>query len=255
MRLTRACVALLALSPCFGQSPAAAPGAFPSPEILSYSIEWRLIYAGDARLTLTPIKGTHGKPDWNSQLHLTTAGLVSKLYKVDDSYTSQLEDGFCTSSTDLNAIEGKKHRLTKVNYDHARAKATYVERDLIKNTSVKTSEADIPPCASDIIGSMYKLRTLKIEPGQSTQVPMSDGKKTAMVKIDAQDRESIQTKAGSFKTIRYEAYVFNGVMYQRKAQLLVWLTEDARKLPVQIRLRTSFPIGSITLQLDKEEHF
>jgi len=151
-------------------------------------------------------------------------------------------------------MEGRKHRSTKVDYDYTRGKANYVERDLIKNAVFKTAEVDIPACASDIIGALYKLRTINLDPGQSTQLPMSDGKKSALVRIEAQVREQVQTKAGAFKTIRYEAFVFNNIIYQRKGRVFVWLTDDARKLPVQIQARMSFPIGSITVQLDKEEH-
>jgi hypothetical protein len=31
----------------------------------------------------------------------------------------------------------------------------------------------------------------------------------------------------------------------------VWLTDDARRLPVQIRVRMQFTVGAITLPLDK----
>ena len=134
------------------------------------------------------------------------------------------------------------------------AKRIIVEHDLVKNAVFKTAQVDIPACASDIIGALYKLRTVNLEPGQSTQLPMSDGKKTAVARVEAQEREQVQTKAGTFKTIRYEAFVFNGVIYHRNARLFVWLTDDSRKLPVQIRARMNFPIGSITVQLDKEEH-
>jgi len=30
------------------------------------------------------------------------------------------------------------------------------------------------------------------------------------------------------------------------------VSDDARRIPVQIRLRLAFPIGTVTLQLDKE---
>jgi uncharacterized protein DUF3108 len=255
LRLAWCSIGFLALTPSYPQSkPIAAASAPASREDLYYSIEWRLINAGTAHLKLDPINGTGGKPDWRTQVRLESGGLVSKLYKVEDNYAAQLQDGFCTTSTDLNAMEGRKHRSTKVDYDYTRGKANYVERDLIKNAVSKTAEVDIPACASDIIGALYKLRTINIEPGQSTQLPMSDGKKSAPVRIEAQMREQVQTNAGAFKTIRYEAYVFNNVIYQRKGRLFVWLTDDGRKLPVQFQARMSFPIGSITVQLDKEEH-
>ncbi|PYT18329.1 MAG: DUF3108 domain-containing protein, partial [Acidobacteria bacterium] len=70
----------------------------------------------------------------------------------------------------------------------------------------------------------------------------------------AQEREEVKTSTGTHKTIRYEAYLLNGVIYPRKGRVFVWLTDDARRLPVQIRLRMQFPIGTVTLRLQKEEH-
>lgn len=250
-----ACVWLLlsTLPNSFPQSANSALVPFPSKEILSYNIEWRLINAGDAQLELDPQR-SGDKTLWLSKVHIESAGMVSKLYKLDDHYSTNMESGFCTTKTELDAIERSKHHETKVTYDTARGKASYVERDLLKNAVFKTGEVDIPGCVSDIIGGLYKLRSLKLAPGQSVQVALSDGKKTASARIEAQQREQIKTKAGTFNTIRYEAFVFNGALYARKAQVLIWLTDDVRQMPVQIRARMSFPIGSITLELASEQH-
>jgi hypothetical protein len=53
--------------------------------------------------------------------------------------------------------------------------------------------------------------------------------------------------------VRYEIHLFNNVLYRRRAYLYVWLTDDRRRLPVQIRVRMQFTIGTITLQLEKRE--
>ena len=225
---------------------------FPSAEKLSYDIEWRLIYAGSAQLTLAPRPGAPKK--WDSQLHVESGGLVSRLYTLRDDYNVGMDEGFCTSATQLEAVEGKRHRETKIVFDHARGKATSVERDLTKNTVMHSSEVEIPPCAIDVVAGLYKLRMDKLEPGQSAQVPMSDGKKTAYVRVEAQGREQVKIKAGTFDTIRYQVFLFNGVLFSRKADLFVWLTDDAHRLPVQIRARLSFPIGMITFELMKDEH-
>src|SRR5277367_3910593 len=79
---------------------------FPSAEKLSYDIEWRLIYAGSAQLSLTPKPGEASK--WVSRLRIESAGLVSKLYTLEDTYNIGMDDGFCTSATELDAIEGKR---------------------------------------------------------------------------------------------------------------------------------------------------
>src|SRR3984957_7906181 len=225
---------------------------FPSAENLSYDIEWRLIYAGSAHLSLVPKPGDPSK--WDSRLHIESAGLVSKLYTLEDTYSAGMDSGFCTTATQLDAVEGKRHRDTKVVYDRTHGKATSVERDVIKNSVIKTSEVDIPACTIDVMAGLYKLRMDKLEPGQNKQVPMSDGKKAAYVRVEAQGREQVKIKAGTFDTIRYEVFLFNGVLYPRKADFFIWLTDDAHRLPVEIRARMSFPVGTITFELTKDEH-
>jgi hypothetical protein len=263
-RLIGACLALLlAPFPSHPQSVLLADGIsskafegalapFPSAEKLSYDIEWRLIYAGSARLSLEPKPGDPSK--WDSQLHIESGGLVSKLYKLDDTYRTDMNNGFCSEVTQMESIEGKRHRDTKVVYDHARGKASYVERDLIKNAVIKTAEVEIPPCVLDVAAGLYKLRMDKLEPGQNMQAPMSDGKKSVSVRVEAQAREEVKIKAGIFNTIRYEVFLFNGALYPKKADLFVWLTDDAHRLPVQIRARMAFPVGTITFELQKDEH-
>jgi hypothetical protein len=114
-------------------------------------------------------------------------------------------------------------------------------------------EIDIPPCVHDIVGALYQLRTLSLEPGQSVQLPLSDGKKSVSARIEAQAREEIRTPAGARKTVRYEVFVFNNALYQRPGRVFLWLTDDREKVPVQIRVRLQLHIGTITLLLEKEE--
>ncbi len=250
-RVLAACVisvAVPALSPQ-SSTPVTTKSGIPASEALTYSIEWRLINAGAAHISLAP----HGQGS-ESKAHLESSGLVSKLYKIDDSYRVQMHDQFCASNSVFEAVEGKRRHETVVTFDRTAQKAIYVERDLLKNVVVHRAETEIPACVSDILGGLYKMRTIRLEPGQTAQLAVSDGKKSVSAKIEAQDREQVQTKAGTFKTIRYEVYVFNGILFKKSGRLQLWLTDDSRRMPVQFRARMAFPIGTITFQLDKEEH-
>jgi hypothetical protein len=225
--------------------PACAAASEPSPLLrLSYAVEWRLIHAGDVVLEAEESAG---------RIKLDSAGLVSTLYKVDDAYAVQYEEPFCAASSLLDAKEGKRHRQTNVTYDRSQKRATFVERDLVKDRVLRSAQVDIPGCVHDVLGGILVLRGKTLEPGQSIQLPMSDGRKVAQVKVEAQEREEVTTPAGTFKTIRYEANLMNGVVYQRKGRVFVWLTDDANRTPVQIRLRLPFPIGTVTLQLQQKE--
>lgn len=214
---------------------------------LQYGIEWRMIRAGTARLMWSS-----NAQGYEGDLHLQSSGLVSKMYTVNDTYKVQMANDLCASSVLINAQEGKRHRETRIQFDRA-GKSTYVERDLLKNAQVAAKEMQTPPCVFDYVGGLNRLRGYKLEPGQSVVVPMSTGKKFAQVKVEAQEREQVKTPLGTFPAMRYEVMMFNDVLVEKKARLFVWMTEDSRRLPVQIRVRMQFLIGTITLQLEKEE--
>jgi hypothetical protein len=214
-------------------------------ERLSYTIEWRLIHAGNMVVESGPTSDV---------LKLESAGMVSTLYRIEDTYRVQFEAPFCATSSLMDAREGSRHRETTVNFDRIRNRASLVEKDMVKNTIVSKTDVQIPNCAHEVITALKQLRRTKVEVGQSVQLPVSDGRKSAAVKVEAQERERVITPAGSFNTVRYEINLLNGVVYSRTGRVFIWLTDDERRLPVQFRLRMSFPLGTITLELEKEEH-
>jgi hypothetical protein len=219
--------------------------ADPPKDRLTYSIEWRLIHAGQAVLE-------YGAS--SASVKLESAGLVSTLYKVQDAYQVQFDAPFCATSSVMNSMEGSRRRETVVTFDRNRGRASLTEKDLIKNSVVSKTEVQIPNCVQEVAAALLRLRRTKVEVGQSTQIPMSDGRKSAQVKVDAQERERIKTPAGTFNTVRYEANLLNGVIYTRKGRAFIWLTDDDRRVPVRIVLRMNFPLGTVTLDLEKEEH-
>jgi hypothetical protein len=251
LRFRVLCIVLLSLLSNGGFSTAQAPpnsSPMPHPEKLAYHVEWRLITAGLVKLDLlrAPANG------WQLNLDLESAGLVTKLYKVLDSYKAVSDDQFCGVSSVLDAQEGKRHRVTRLSFHRERKKVDYQERDLIKNTTVQ-KELDIPICTHEILGALSALRSLDLQPGKSVTIPVTDGKKLANVKVDALARESVNASGKNYQAIRYEVFVFDNILYTRKGRLFLWMTDDAERLPVQFRVQLGFPIGTILLQLDKHE--
>ena len=225
--------------------PAAAQTAL-SAEKLSYNVEWRMVNAGTAVVTTnTTPTGTF------LQMHLHSAGLVSRLFKVNDNYTVTLNEQLCAQSSKLQAEEGDKRRETTVVWKGSRSR--YEEKDLLKGTVALEKELEVSACVHDILGALTLLRKQTVELGQDLILPVSDGKKFVQARIQAQEKEKIRTPAGQFNAIRYEAFLFNDVIYKREARLFVWISDDARRLPVQIQVRMKFHIGTVTLLLDKVE--
>jgi hypothetical protein len=226
----------------------AAPAPEPFKETLRYRIEWRLIPAGTAKLDWSK------HPDGvDSKLQILSTGLVSAFFRVDDRYQSKLDSDLCAVSSFLISEEGSRKRETKVTYDRETRMARYAERDLVGDSMVLQKDTETPPCVLDIIGGLYRLRQIDVPVGKSAEAAVSDGKKSVMARIDAQIRESVKTPAGTFNTVRYEVFVFNDVLFKRSGRLLVWFTDDERRIPVQVQVRLQFHIGTLTAILEKYE--
>ncbi|MFL6352397.1 MAG: DUF3108 domain-containing protein [Bryobacteraceae bacterium] len=221
---------------------------FPYPERLSYRIEWRLVTAGTATVQLSRPSPDH----WQLELNLESAGVVNRLYRVVDKYTLISYERFCPSTLVLDAQEGKRHRFIRLTFQNSRHQVQYEERDLINN---RTSERvlDIAPCTHDIAGALAAVRLMNIEPGQSATLPITDGKKMVNARIEAKSRENVTNAGKTYHTIRYEAFLFDNLLYRRKGRLFIWLTDDADRIPVQLRFQMGFPIGTISVELEKQQ--
>jgi uncharacterized protein DUF3108 len=61
--------------------------------------------------------------------------------------------------------------------------------------------------------------------------------------VIVQGRETITTPAGTFKTIRVEPKSESDGVIGKGRNLLLWLTDDERKMPVQ--LKSKLKIGTL----------
>lgn len=229
------------------QQPAEA-SRFPYPEKLSYRVEWRLVTAGTATVQLSHPSPGH----WQLDLDLQSAGMVNRLYKVLDRYKVTSNDRFCASDLVLDAQEGNRHRLARLTFENSGHKAQYEERDLNNNASFKRV-LDVAPCTHDVAGALAAMRLMNVELGQSGTLPITDGKKMVNARFEARSKENVTIGGRTYHTIRYEAFLFDNVLYKRKGRLFIWLTDDGDRTPVQLRFQLGFPIGTISLALDKQQ--
>src|SRR3954468_3031566 len=103
----------------------ASSGAEPVPALKEkltwqYGVEWRLVRAGVAKMNWTP-----SAVGFQGDLHVESAGLVSRLYRVYDDYRAEMNDKFCASTVNIHAEEGKRKRDTSITF--ANGKAAYSE--------------------------------------------------------------------------------------------------------------------------------
>jgi hypothetical protein len=216
---------------------------FPAGEKLVYSVQWHMFNAGTATVLM--------RRDGTGE-HLTStadsAGIANRIFRIHDTFDADVDaHTFCTQQISKHNEEGSRRMDRKIYFDYPREKSQVDDKDL-KTGKQKHAEFDIPPCVSDVVSGFVYARSLPLRPGFSQTFPVNDGGKTTDVRIQVESQEKVKGPLGEFQTLRVKADAIAGPM-AGKAELLVWLTDDERRVPVQMKSKLGF--ATLLFQLQK----
>jgi hypothetical protein len=222
---------------------ASAVWAFKVPEKLTYDLTWTGIKAGTATLEIIQnsatmqIVSTAKSADW-----------ISFFYTVNDRVESVLRSPQPPSligqpqSYRMKIREGRHRRDREVVFDLGGRSALYIDHLRGEKKSIPLHDTVFDP-----LSSFYYVRTMKLEVGRSVFVDILDNKKLWNVEVLVLGKEKIRTKLGSFDTIVIKPLMKSEGIFNRKGDILIWLTDDERRLPVM--MRTKVVVGSVTATL------
>jgi hypothetical protein len=97
-----------------------------------------------------------------------------------------------------------------------------------------------------MLSSVYYVASLPLLAGKTYNFPINDGGTTQTVLVHVEARERVKTPAGIFNAIRVHPETASGVL-RDKGKIWVWYSDDAARVPVQMRTRMSW--GTLTLSL------
>lgn len=214
--------------------------AFPIHENLSYDLKWAGLKAGEAQLEM--------KEDGNEVTITSRARSVpwvSVFYTVEDLVQSRLlrNSGIKGMGKPvqyrLNLREGRHRKQKEVVFDHQKGKALYI--DHLEN---ERKDFDIPGTVFDPISGFFYIRTLDLQVGKPVSVTIFDSKRVWDVEVQVLRKEKITVPAGEFQTIVVKPLMQSEGIFLRKGDVLIWLSDDERKIPVMIQ--TKVKIGSVS---------
>ena len=207
----------------------------------TYSVDWRLVTAGQAIVHLDNVNGEH-----HVVVNADSTGAVALLYHVHDRletfYNPQTN---CALALTKHTEEGFRRVETKVRYDSSRKRAVVDEQNL-RAKNQKHEENDIASCVSNTLAAVYYVASQPLQAGTKFTFPSSDGGKTTDIEVTVEARESVKTPAGSFNTIRVSGEALNGPQ-KGKGKIWMWYADDERRIPVQMRARAFW--GTMTFRL------
>jgi len=217
--------------------------SFSPGEKLTYEISWsKIVRAGIAVMEVREGKTANDRPVYELLSSTHSTGLVDKFYPVRDDVQSLVDrEELCSVSFSLRSSRGKRKRERDMLFD--RGKGT------VRVTMNGESHVyPVPERVQDALSSLYYVRTRKdFVAGKPIVVDVHDSGKTWVVEIQTLGRERITTPAGEFDTIKVMTHPRYEGVFMHKGEIIIWLTDDVRKIPVL--MKSTISIGSIVATL------
>ena len=224
-------------------------------EKLTYQLKWGPIPAGEAALELLPIEELDNQPVYHIVMTVRTNAFVDLIY----TYRSRIDayvDIDMTRSLRYQEKTRKRRKVKEiiVDFDWMSKQAYFkrVETVIGSKSDILKTEHVTPLMIGtfDPLSVYYYTRLLDLHVGDRITRPISDGLKCTVAEAEVTRRESVTANG-----VTYDTYLvqpdFKGVNpvfdILAGANILVWVTADARHLPIKLASRIT--LGHFTGEL------
>ena len=116
-------------------------------------------------------------------------------------------------------------------------------------------EMEILEDTQDVLSALYYLRVKTLEVGKSVFVNVNTGKENYAIEVKVLREEMIRKWGKRVKTIVVQPLIRDiklGDILKKKGEMLIWLTDDEKKMPVFIEAKVS--VGQLSFVLVEYEN-
>ncbi|MEO8042435.1 MAG: DUF3108 domain-containing protein [Acidobacteriota bacterium] len=209
----------------------------------------RGIAVADLSFTLQKDPSTE---DYLVKAEAKSKGTLLKLFRF--SFVQELQsnidsDGFRATRTIKHDVQKERVRNSEAVFDYGERRVTYVETD--PNEPMRPPRriaSQIDDASHDLISGLYSLRLMPLAVGKSFRMSVSDSGLVYDIPVRVTAREQQKTIFGKQWCFRIEPQVFGpNRLIEREGDMTIWITDDARRLPV--RSVVNSPYGKIDIRL------
>lgn len=215
-------------------------------ETLRYDVSWSsYLTAGTATVTVRERTASPNGPAYHIVAEGQPVGLLSSLYPVYYKAETWLDvKSLLPHRGSIYSQEGRRAWTKTTRFDRTAGSATFeVTGSLSDKRTLK-----VPRTVHDALSAFFALRSLAFKTGTRLMIPVSDDGESFSVEVMVGGREPLQSGLGNVMTWRLTPTILDGngrpVSEQR---LALWVTDDARRLPV--KLESDLGFGTFVLLL------
>jgi len=211
---------------------------FGTRESLRFSVQYGFIHAGSAWLEIPEVRQYRGHEVYLLVARAESNAFFSRFYKVRERIESYWDrHGLYSRRYVEDRREGKFRQQTDVVFDPARNEAVYSDG----------STYPVPPRVQDALSAFYYFRTQALPIGGSIVFHYHSSQKSQPLQVKVLGRERVRTPLGTFDCVGIEPILKAGGIFQNSGRLVIWVTDDERRMPVLMKSKVI--IGSISVVL------
>lgn len=216
--------------------------SFSNGERLIFDVTWMGISAGTASLETREKLSMNGREVYHIVSTARSNKFISIIYPVDDLIETFIDiEEIYPYKISIHKKEGRRRKEKDVLFDQ-------VKHIAIEMKEGKEIVSNVPPRVQDPLSCLYFFRTFKgLDDGKVFVIDVYDSKKNWQMEVKVIGRESITTPAGTFNTIKIKPEIYYEGLFQNKGDVYVWLTDDQRRIPVQVK--STISIGPVKATL------
>ncbi|HEY6194790.1 MAG TPA: DUF3108 domain-containing protein [Candidatus Eisenbacteria bacterium] len=214
---------------------------FRAGESLRFSVQYGFIHAGTAWLEVPEVaEDANGRRAWRLVARAESNGFFDRVYKVRNRIESLWDqDAHFSWRYFEDRHEG-----------HFTANDTmWYEPDSSRMRYKNGQTFAVPGPVQDALSSFYLTRFEALPIGGRVTFDYHASRKTALMEVLVLGRERVRTPAGTFNCVVVEPLLKAGGIFKNKGRLVIWLTDDARRMPVLMKSKVA--IGSVKVVLQE----
>ena len=222
--------------------------AFEPGEKYNFVVSWGVITGGRSSLAIQGIETIDGRPAYHIVSEAASGGILDTFYHVDDRNEAWLDvQSLLTVRYEKHIHEGK-YRIEETGQLDQERHLYAVHAYRIDKNTYEYKQGNLSPDILDVLGSFYYVRTLPMAVGQSYTIDVFSGEKVWPLVVKIKKREKVKVPAGKFDCFLVQPLLREpGIFVTKGKKLEVWMTADARHMPV--RMRSEVLVGHISAEL------
>jgi hypothetical protein len=204
-----------------------------------YTVAGMYVGAGEAVFN-SSLEKLNNKPVYHIVGEGKTFSFYDNFFKVRDRY-----------ETYIDTLSLQPYKFIRNVYEGGYKKYENVTFNKVTNTAITNDGVfKVPACVQDVLSSIYYARNIdfeKFKSGDKIPFTLFLDKELFAMYIRYLGKETIKTKYGKFKAIKFKPLLIKGTIFEGGEKMTVWISDDHNKIP--LRIESPISVGSIKVDM------